>query len=56
MSKMMRAEVKVVRFGCDDVIATSSLLTNGVYYYTVGAELNQSKNITADVYKEGSLQ
>ena len=51
MSKMMKAEVKVVRFGCADVIATSSLLTNGVNYYTLGAELNQSKNYTADVEK-----
>lgn len=50
MSKMMRAEVEVVRFGCADVIATSSLV-NGRNYYTYGAELNQSKNYTTDVEK-----
>lgn len=44
----MKAEVEVVRFGCADVIATSSLLTNGENYYTYGAELNQSNNYTAD--------
>lgn len=41
MSKMMKAEVKVVRFGCADVIATSSLV-NGRNYYTLGEELIQS--------------
>ena len=41
MSKMMKAEVEVVRFGCADVIATSSLV-NGRNYYTYGAELKQS--------------
>ena len=50
MSKMMKAEVEVVRFGCADVIATSSLV-NGRNYYTYGAELNQSENYIADVDK-----
>ncbi|MBR1939081.1 MAG: hypothetical protein IJ836_09045 [Spirochaetales bacterium] len=41
MAKMMKPEVKAVRFGGADVIATSAL-TVGNRYYTKGAEVNEA--------------
>ena len=41
MEKMMKPEVKAVRFGSADVIATSSSLSNDTTYYTRNSELHE---------------
>lgn len=52
MAKMIKPEVKAVRFGGADVIATSGL-SNNTTYVTLGRELNQE--VSSNSHNDGTF-